>query len=149
MKKTIVFGIIASILYVLLTGCSNNSSVDGDEDISPANNTLSSNAPVHTFNNSDELQAVNNGEPSIQVSAFAEYIAQGYEIEIALGSIALVHPDLGWNEADAEGFTARFNGDGRLTIATDGFNVFREVEGMTREELSDVRYRHTANKLNY
>jgi hypothetical protein len=88
--------------------------------------------------NGGELQEVYDGEPSIQNSTFAEYITQGYEIEAALGVIALVHPDLGWNEADSEGFTARFDGDGKLIISTDDFNVFREVEGMTRSEISDV-----------
>jgi len=85
-----------------------------------------------------ELQEMYDGESSVQVSTFTEYIAQGYEIEVALGTIALVHPDLGWNEADAEGFTAKFDVEGRLTITTNGFSAFREVEGMTREELSDV-----------
>ena len=85
-----------------------------------------------------ELQEVYDGEPSIQNSTFTEYIAQGYEIDAALGIIALIHPDLGWDESDAEGFTARFDEDGRLMIATNGFNVFREVEGMTRAEIDDV-----------
>jgi len=80
--------------------------------------------------------AVHNGESSIQTPIFAEYITQGYEIEAALGVIALVHPDLGWDEADSEGFTARFDEDGRLIIATDDFNVFREVEGMTSAEIN-------------
>ena len=88
----------------------------------------------------DRITAEENREiiNIVQNSTFAKYIAQGYEIETAFGVIALVHPDLGWNEADSKGFTARFNEDGRLSIATNGFNVFREVEGMTRAELSDV-----------
>jgi len=81
---------------------------------------------------------VHNGEPSVQTPIFTEYITQGYEIEAALGVIALVHPDLGWDEADSDGFTARFDEDGRLIIATDGFNVFREVEGMTSAEINDL-----------
>ena len=68
------------------------------------------------------------------LSWLAEYISQGFEIENAAHTLALVHPDLGWNEEDAEGFTAKIGGDGRIAIATDGFNVFRPVEGMTWEE---------------
>ena len=86
----------------------------------------------------ESFKAEYYGKQSKQNSPFAEYIAQGYEIEAALGVVALIHPEFGWDEANVDKFTAKFDENGSLTIATNGFNVFREVKGMTREEINDL-----------
>ena len=59
----------------------------------------------------NESQEINN-TPPILFPVLTEHIVQGYVIEAALGIIALVHPDLGWNEENAEEFTAKFDEDG-------------------------------------
>jgi hypothetical protein len=74
-------------------------------------------------------------------SHFAEYISQGYEVVVDNNRIALyesINEWYGWESADAERFSAQINGDGRITIATDGFNIFRPVEGMTVDEMNDT-----------
>jgi hypothetical protein len=71
-------------------------------------------------------------------SQLAEYIAYGYKIESAANTLALVHPDVGWNEVDAERFSAKIGEDGKIIIANNGFNVFRPVEGKTGEEVQEA-----------
>jgi hypothetical protein len=44
----------------------------------------------------------------------------------------------GWEAGDAERFSAELDAEGRVVIATDGFNIFRPVEGLTVAEVEDA-----------
>ena len=74
-------------------------------------------------------------------SRLAEYIGQGYDIAISGNMIALHYnyKDMddwyGWDAGDRERFSAGIDANGRIEIATSGFNVFRSVEGMTLDEM--------------
>ena len=141
MKKIIIFGILALVLLALLASCSRNSGGDSNTDTSSPNNTPNNDISIPELDNSGNNGDNNahDGEPPGRYSVFTDYIIRGYEIETSLGArIALVHPDLVWDEADSEGFTAKFDEDGRLIVTTIGFNVFHEVEGMTSAEIDDL-----------
>jgi len=81
-------------------------------------------------------------------STFAEFISQGNDIAVDGTRITLhfltyydgefgkeKHEWYGWEDSDAERFSAEIGTDGRIAIATHGFNVFSPVEGMTMEEM--------------
>lgn len=64
----------------------------------------------------------------------------GYEIAVDNNRIALYSASsgwYGWDGSDKDGFSAQIGADGRIAIATSGFNVFRPVEGMTLPELAN------------
>jgi hypothetical protein len=71
----------------------------------------------------------------ILTSTLAEDIGYGYAVETVGDTIRLADPINGWNDEDTEGFSAQIV-DGIVTIATDNFNVFRPIEGMTADEMN-------------
>jgi hypothetical protein len=68
-------------------------------------------------------------------SHLAEHIGKGADIEIIGDTVRMRWGNNEWNDEDAPGFSAKIDGNGRIAIGTDGFNVFRSVEGMTTEEM--------------
>jgi hypothetical protein len=70
------------------------------------------------------------------ISRFAEHIGRGARVEIVGDTVRMRWENDEWNDEDAQGFSAKIGGDGRITIANDGFNVFRTVEGMTTDEMN-------------
>jgi len=154
MKISIMTILLALLLTLTLAGCKVDGSIPNSEHRSnqtsaPENNTMSdeyieSQKPVPDSGDSksDNDADVAFGDYStdtiaIMSSPFAEHIAQGYVIEFAMRTIALIHPDLTWNEDDADYFTAKVDDNDRITIVTDGDNVFRSVEGMTLAEMHE------------
>jgi hypothetical protein len=74
-------------------------------------------------------------------SRLAEDIIQyGYKITVDGDKIVLNSSDSDWHDWDdwdKERFIAEINDAGRISITTNGFNVFRPVEGMTLSEMEN------------
>ncbi|MHB8061793.1 MAG: hypothetical protein ACYDG2_04030 [Ruminiclostridium sp.] len=76
-------------------------------------------------------------------SRLAEYIGDGYDVEFGGGdgeyenwdTVRLYLPQTGWNQADKEGFSAKFE-YGKITIPTDApkYNIFIPFAEMTKNE---------------
>jgi hypothetical protein len=71
-------------------------------------------------------------------SHLAENIGSGADVEIIGDTIRMRWASIEWDDEDAQGFSAKIGGDGRIAIASDGFNVFRAVEGMSVSEMNDA-----------
>jgi hypothetical protein len=85
-------------------------------------------------------------------SRLAEYITDSYywyTVAVEGNHIALYYVQYdengqleyewyGWEAGDADRFSAELDAEGRVVIATDGFNIFRPVEGLTVAEVEDA-----------
>ncbi|GHU94692.1 hypothetical protein FACS1894208_06220 [Clostridia bacterium] len=73
-------------------------------------------------------------------SHFAEHIGRGARVEIIGDTVRMRLGDHEWNDEDALGFSAKFDANGRLSVADwvneGNFNVFSAVEGMTADEMN-------------
>ncbi|MDR3085297.1 MAG: hypothetical protein LBU47_03175 [Christensenellaceae bacterium] len=71
-------------------------------------------------------------------SSLAELLSQGYEVERKGQTLRLVHPNLGWDEADAETFSATIGADGKIAPREGEHNVFGQLKGMTEGEMDEA-----------
>jgi hypothetical protein len=78
----------------------------------------------------------------ILLSTLAGYVSSGCDVVSDGKRVALhyTNPEwYGWDTPDiASRYSADISPDGRITIATDAFNVFRPVEGMTLAEMESA-----------
>lgn len=73
----------------------------------------------------------------ILYSRFAENISYDGYVEIMDNGLRMRWKNSEWNTEDTEGFSAKII-DGKITIETENFNVFRPFEGMTTDEMNTI-----------
>jgi hypothetical protein len=72
----------------------------------------------------------------ILASYFADYIVNGYTLDISGSQIALVAPDGHWDEADKDYFSAQIDESGKIYLPTENYSLFSTLIGKTADEVN-------------